>query len=193
MTYIEQSLAPEERLVHIGRFHWLYTVIACMNIFWGLVTAILVLIGTVYAQVKTGIVIPGIPPVNLDHGWFWAVWALHPAVKIVALMTFVLGVLKFARMMIIRYSTEIAVTSNRIIYKTGLVARYVGEMSIDRIEGVNVMQSALGRIADFGMVMIRGLGVGELILPPIADPIKFRRAIEYARTVGEKQNGRHDG
>ncbi len=192
MTYIQQSLAPDERLVHIGRFHWLYTVIACMNIFWGAVTSILILWGTVYAQVKTGIVVPGIPPVTLDHGWLAAVWALHPAVKIIALMAFVLGVLKFARMMIIRYSTEIAVTSSRIIYKAGLVARYVGEMSIDRIEGVNVMQSVLGRLAGFGNVMIRGLGVGELILPPIADPIKFRRAIEYARTIGEKQNGSNE-
>ncbi len=190
MSYVLQSLAPEERLVHIGRFHWLYTVIACMNIFWGVVTAVLILFGAVYIHVKTGFQIPGATPVNLTQGWFVAVSALHPGIKIVALLMFVLGLLKFARMMIIRYSTEIAVTSNRIIYKAGLVARYVGEMSIDRIEGVNVMQSVLGRIAGFGNVMIRGLGVGELILPPIADPIKFRRAIEYARTVGEKQNGR---
>jgi hypothetical protein len=46
---------------------------------------------------------------------------------------------------------------------------------------VNVLQGILGRIFNYGRVMVRGMGVGEVILPPIEDPIKFRRAIEKAR------------
>jgi hypothetical protein len=52
---------------------------------------------------------------------------------------------------------------------------------VDRIEGVNVLQGILGRIFNFGRVMIRGMGIGEVVLPPINDPIKFRRMIEKAR------------
>jgi hypothetical protein len=186
MNYVQQSLAPDERLVHIGRFHWLYTIAACFNIFWGVVMAVLILVGSVYVQLYTDLRL-GAPLGPMDTAWS-IMMKLHPGIKIIALLAFVMGLLKFAHMMIVRFSTEIAVTSSRIIYKRGLVARYVGEMSIERIEGVNVFQSVLGRLLGFGNIMIRGLGVGELILPPIRDPIKFRRAIEYARTIGEKDD-----
>jgi uncharacterized membrane protein YdbT with pleckstrin-like domain len=108
--------------------------------------------------------------------------ALHPGFRILAFLIFVFGVLQFAQMMVIRISTEIAVTTNRLIYKRGLVARYVGEMNIDRIESMAVLQTIFGRIFGYGRLMVRGMGVGELILPPIADPIAFRRAIETARS-----------
>ena len=86
-------------------------------------------------------------------------------------------------MMIIKATTEIAITNRRLVYKRGLIARYVGEMNIDRIEGVNVLQGVWGRIFNYGRVMVRGMGVGEVVLPPIEDPIRFRKAIEKARSV----------
>ena len=94
-----------------------------------------------------------------------------------------MGLLRFAQMMIVKATTEIAITNSRLVYKRGLVARQVGEMSIDRIEGVNVLQSVLGRIFNYGRIMVRGMGVGEVILPPLADPIKFRKSIEKAKTL----------
>ncbi len=80
-------------------------------------------------------------------------------------------------------TTEIAITNTRLVYKRGLVARHVGEMSIDRIEGVNVLQTILGRLLNYGRLAVRGMGIGEVILPPIEDPIAFRQAIEKARTI----------
>ncbi len=56
-------------------------------------------------------------------------------------------------------------------------------MSIDRIEGVNVLQSIMGRIFGYGRVMVRGMGVGQVVLPPIENPIAFRKAIEKARVT----------
>ena len=86
-------------------------------------------------------------------------------------------------MMVIKATTEIAITNTRLVYKRGLVARHVGEMSIDRIEGVNVLQTILGRIFNYGRLAIRGMGIGEVVLPPIEDPITFRQAIEKARAI----------
>ena len=128
-------------------------------------------------------------PINLmtssldaNDGWVGALQKLHPGIKLAALLIFLLGVLKFAHMLVTKITTEIAVTTTRLVYKRGLVARYVGEINIDRIEGITVLQSILGRMFNFGQLVIRGMGVGELILPVIADPVKFRRAIEKART-----------
>lgn len=181
MLYVQQSLAPDEELVHIGRFHWFYDVVAIMNIFWGFFFAVSVLIAAVMIQNYVPVNLMSVPPEPGDS-WLTLVQKLHPGLKLFSLLLAVIGVLKFAQMLVIKATTEIAITTTRLIYKRGLVARFVGEMNIDRIEGVSVLQSVFGRIFNFGQIVIRGMGVGELILPVIADPVKFRRAIEKART-----------
>jgi uncharacterized membrane protein YdbT with pleckstrin-like domain len=55
-------------------------------------------------------------------------------------------------------TTEFAVTDKRIIAKTGLVSRNTVEMFLDKVESLNVTQTVLGRILDYGTVTIRGTG-----------------------------------
>lgn len=181
MLYIQQSLAEDEKLIHVARFHWMYNVVAAFNIVFFFALAVLII----------GVAIKFEPVIfhnsNMAHlGLIDQLKEIHPGVKIVAVMIFCLGLLKFAQMMIIRATTEIAVTSHRLSYKRGLVARYVGEINIDRIEGVNVLQGAFGRIFGYGRVMVRGTGVGDILLPPIEKPIRFRKAIEAARAKNKK-------
>ena len=176
MLYVEQSLGPDEELVHVGKFHWFYTLHAYMAIFWGVVGALVVIFGASIAYVQLGRFPPDITMVQ-------AVREMHPGIRIFAFIVFILGLMSFAQMMVIKATTEIAITSNRLVYKRGLVARNVGEISIDRIEGVNVLQSICGRIFNYGRLSIRGMGIGEVVLPPIEDPIVFRQAIERARSI----------
>jgi len=176
MLYVQQSLGPNEELVHIGKFHWMYTVQAFMSIFWGIVASILVVFGSVFMYVQLGKLPPGI-------GIFEAIPHLHPGLRAFSFIVFVFGLLSFAQMMVTKATTEIAITNTRLVYKRGLIARQVGEMSIDRIEGVNVIQSILGRLCNYGRIKVRGMGVGEVTLPIIEDPIAFRKAIERAKTI----------
>lgn len=174
LAYVRQSLSPGEELIYVGRFHWMYTLAAIMNIVWGVLTCVAIIVGAViyYRNFGGGL---------SSHSWLGMVREIHPGIRLTAFMTFIMGLLRFAQMMVIKVSTEIAITNSRLIYKRGLVARYVGEMSIDRIEGVNVLQTVLGRILGYGRVMVRGMGVGEVVLPPLQNPIAFRKAIEKAR------------
>ncbi len=48
--------------------------------------------------------------------------------------------------------TEIAVTNRRVIYKKGLVRRQTNEMNMDKVESVQIDQSILGRMLDYGDV-----------------------------------------
>lgn len=176
MLYVQQSLGPDEELVYIGKFHWMYTVQAFLSIFWGLVMGILVIVAAVNIYRILGYSHGG---TSLLH----MIRELHPGIRLLAFLMFIFGLLKFAHMMVIKATTEIAITNNRLVYKRGLVARQVGEISIDRIEGVNVLQSVLGRIFNYGRIMVRGMGVGEVLLPTIEDPVEFRRAIEKARSL----------
>lgn len=182
LDYVRQSLTEDEELVHVAHFHWIYTLGAVLNIVFGLALSAFILIGSIKLQ--------GIMPGNFfkldvspDAGWIEIIRSVHPGIKIIAFMVLVMGLLRYAHMMIIKATTEIAITNKRLIYKRGLIARYVGEMNIDRIEGVNVLQGVWGRIFNFGRVMVRGMGVGEVVLPSIEDPIKFRKGIEKARSV----------
>lgn len=184
MLYLKQTLGADERLVHIGRFHWYYTLGAALNIVWGLFICILVLVGAVLIGLYTKLPV-GPTHIYMSDAWWVMVGKLHPAILTFAGLMFATGVFKFLHMMVARVTTEIAVTSRRVVYKHGLIARFVGEISIDRIESVNVYQSVWGRMFDFGTIMIHGMGVGHVYLPPIRTPLKFRKAIEYARTIGE--------
>lgn len=176
MHYIQQSLGEDEELVHVAYFHWMYNVQAVVNIIFSIALSIGILVFAIKFQ---PMLFGGAGFEQL--GLMEKIQALHPGVKIVSFFVLLMGVLKFVHMMIVKATTEIAVTNRRLVYKRGLVARYVGEMNIDRVEGVNVLQGVLGRIFGYGRVMVRGMGVGEVVLPPIAEPIKFRKAIEKAR------------
>ena len=185
MLDVQQSLSSDEDIIYIARFHWFYDVQAVMAIVWGLFFALSLL-------VSMEILISYLPesvskimmsyPIEPDDGWLAVVRKMHPVIKLVALLMFLMGVLRFAQMMVVKATTEIVVTSNRIVYKRGLIARNVGEMSIDRIESVSVQQPFWGRIFDFGRLIIHGMGVGEMIMPNLAEPIRFRKAIEKARS-----------
>lgn len=175
MLYVQQSLGVNEEIVRVGRFHWVYTLSALMSIFWGFVGCIAIIVASIHFQQNYG---GGMS----SQSWLGLVREIHPGLKILAFMTFILGLLRFAHMMVIKATTEIAITTSRLVYKRGLVARYVGEISIDRIEGVNVLQSIWGRLLGYGRVMIRGMGVGEVVLPPLENPVAFRKAIETARS-----------
>jgi uncharacterized membrane protein YdbT with pleckstrin-like domain len=176
MLYVQQSLGPDEELVHVGKFHWIYTFNAFMAIVWGVAGAIVVVAGSVFMYRQLHMIDP-------RDSWLEAVRALHPGLRIFAFLMFILGLMSFAQMMVVKVTTEIAITNNRLIYKRGLIARQVGEMSIDRIEGVNILQSIFGRLFNYGRIAIRGMGIGEVILPPIEDPVMFRQAIEKARSL----------
>ncbi len=175
MLYVQQSLGPDEELIHIGKFHWMYTVNSFLSILWGMIGAIAVMVFA-YNVYKF---MAWLPP---GEDFLESIKDIHPGIRAFAFFVFVMGIVKFTRMMVIKATTEIAITNNRLVYKRGLVARQVGEINIDRIEGVNVLQPILGRIFDYGRVMIRGMGVGEVLLPQIQSPIAFRRAIEEAKS-----------
>jgi uncharacterized membrane protein YdbT with pleckstrin-like domain len=73
-----------------------------------------------------------------------------------------------------RTGTELAVTDRRVIYKRGLIRRHTVEMNMDKVESVDVDQSVLGRIFNYGDVTIRGTGASLEPLHMIEDPLTFR-------------------
>jgi uncharacterized membrane protein YdbT with pleckstrin-like domain len=78
---------------------------------------------------------------------------------------------------IARATTELAVTNRRVIHKTGFIRRHTIEMSRSQIESVDVDQGMIGRMLNFGDVIVRGTGTTFEPFRYIADPLRFRSAI----------------
>ena len=74
-------------------------------------------------------------------------------------------------------TTEIAVTSERIVYKIGLIRRATSEMNIHKVESVLISQSVLGRMFGYGTLVVRGTGQGIEPLRKVASPLALRRSI----------------
>ena len=147
MSYLNRVLQPEERVVYATRLHWLVYLRAILL----LIVAILVLIAADMTEGKVSA-------------------ALQILAALVALLAFGSGVRAFMW----RVTTELAITDHRVIYKRGLLARHTIEMNRSKVESVDVDQSVLGRILNYGDVTIRGTGASLEPLRMIEDPLMFR-------------------
>jgi uncharacterized membrane protein YdbT with pleckstrin-like domain len=91
-------------------------------------------------------------------------------------------VLYCAVLMIKKWCTEIVVTNHRLVYKRGWLFRKTEEISVGRLEEINLEQSLLGRLLDYGVIRAGGTGIGEIQLPSIDSPVEFRKAIQNAQS-----------
>jgi uncharacterized membrane protein YdbT with pleckstrin-like domain len=155
MSYVEHVIQPGETLVYRAPLHWIVYV-------HGLVLAA---IGVVILGYGLGM------PAAAPGGWQDVLRLMLLAVGALILLAAVISLtMAFVR----RHTTEIAVTSRRAIYKTGVVRRITSEISVDKIETVLVDQGVLGRILNFGTIVIRGTGGGLEPVRNIGDPLTFR-------------------
>jgi uncharacterized membrane protein YdbT with pleckstrin-like domain len=152
MSYLKHILQPGENVIFDGRLHWIIYR-----------KAILFLICTVLA------VVAAVHFRDTQYRW---------AISLALILVFALLTLLFAlHAWWQSFTTEIAVTTGRVIYKTGFIKRHTVEMNMDKVESVDVDQSLLGRILGYGTVDIRGTGASIEQLEYIARPLELRNAI----------------
>jgi uncharacterized membrane protein YdbT with pleckstrin-like domain len=150
MSYLTRVLQPGETVRHTASLHWIP--------YWrGL---LLCLVAVVLFLLRSP-----------DRDWL--AWAL----TIGAWLFLAGGLILLAQVWFQAWMTEIAVTDRRVIYKTGFIWRKTTEMHMDKVESVEVEQSMLGRLLDYGDVEIRGVGTGFETLRAIAHPLELRNHI----------------
>ena len=81
------------------------------------------------------------------------------------------------------WTTEIGVTDQRLIFKRGLLWRTTQELQLRAIEEVNLDQGLLGRLTNYGRIELRGTGVDDIVLPPLADPLGLRKALQDGMAI----------
>ena len=76
-----------------------------------------------------------------------------------------------------RWTTEIAVTDRRVVLKRGFIRRHTVEMNMQKVESVDVDQTQVGRLLDYGSVTIRGVGSTFERLDMVDAPLRLRSTI----------------
>ena len=160
MGYVKKTLAPGEEYLYRAQFNWTYDFGSWFWFLLGLAPASLWL----YVQFKE----------------YLQLTLMGPAFVVFAYSAFILGALILLTRYVHKWTTVIAVTTARLILKTGLVGRETHEVNLDKIEEVLVHQSFLGRILGYGLLTIRGTGIAVIEFPILARPMEIRREIETA-------------
>jgi uncharacterized membrane protein YdbT with pleckstrin-like domain len=118
-----------------------------------------------------------------------SLWSLSGLILLglILLPFFGLGLIPWI-MAYIRYkTTELAITSKRVIAKFGFISRSTVELNINKVESLQVDQSIMGRLFNFGTLVISGAGNPQAPIPGISNPMEFRRAFmeaqEHARSA----------
>jgi uncharacterized membrane protein YdbT with pleckstrin-like domain len=149
VSYVKSVLQPDERILRVGRIHWVvylrpFALAAICGLFLHLASRpnslpTPMLIGAGICAV--------LALFTLARAWFW------------------------------KWATELAITNRRIIYKRGFIARDTVEMNMGKVETVEVQQSLLGRLLNYGTLDVKGTGQSIEHLRTIARPVALRNAI----------------
>ncbi|MCB9987509.1 MAG: PH domain-containing protein [Rhodospirillales bacterium] len=100
------------------------------------------------------------------------------------------GLFAAAHIAMVYYGTELGVTSRRIVAKTGIIRRDTIDIALERVESIQIAQSPLGRLFNYGSVRITGTGTSHPMIHGIADPLAFRRAFADACERGNADAGK---
>jgi uncharacterized membrane protein YdbT with pleckstrin-like domain len=149
MTYINSILEPGEKVRYHTTVSWTAYRAAILLAICALAS---LLAGARYAEI-----------VNIS--WFAAIVFAGSAI------------VAFLPAWFHRWTTEIAVTDRRIILKRGLLRRHTVEMNMQKVESVDVDQTLIGRLFNYGNVTIRGTGSSFEKLSRIDSPLKLRTTV----------------
>jgi uncharacterized membrane protein YdbT with pleckstrin-like domain len=149
--YIDDILQPDEKVLYSTNAHWMFYLPAIAA--WTVAIVFLVLSRMVTADALMLLCLALAAVAGLAALYWTATAWFH------------------------RWTTETDVTNMRVVHKTGFIKRRTFEMSLDKVESVDVNQSILGRIMNYGDVTIQGVGEGTQTISTISRPLAFRTAI----------------
>ncbi|MGI9420447.1 MAG: PH domain-containing protein [Geminicoccaceae bacterium] len=152
-VYANKTLQPEEEVIYISRFHWIYTLRA---------------IGPLLAAIAVLLIawMLGVP------GPFLLVLGLP------ALFTLAHAFNKLAY----KWVNRVVITNKRLIVQKGWTSRNTMDIGLDRILGHKIEEDAQGRALGYGKFVLVCAGLGEVELPPfMANTTRFRTALTGAK------------
>jgi len=159
MSYVESNLIPGEKVIYQTRLHW---TVMFWHVFLGcLLLGLPGVFLLYYALTRTGI----------------ESRTLHAMEGVGVLLLFCSAVAILSGMLR-RHATEMALTNRRLVIKTGLASRKTIEMLLNKVESIEVGETALGRILGYGTIVVIGTGGTPEPFHRVAHPLEFRSQVQ---------------
>jgi len=159
MSYVEANLVPGETVIYKTRLHWI------------------VMLG----HMLLGILVLDLPGLFL-LGYALTHKEMDPTTLHLmegggaALLIF--GAVVIMTGMVRRGATEMAVTNRRVVIKTGLASRKTIEMMLNKVESIEVTETAAGRMLGYGSIVVIGTGGTPEPFHNMAHPLEFRSQVQ---------------
>jgi uncharacterized membrane protein YdbT with pleckstrin-like domain len=169
MSYVQDNLMPNEKVLFTARIHPAIFI----SSFVSLLIGVAVLLLSFYMS-------------NM-HAFGGTYFPL--VLILLAVLTFLSAISSGLRALITMTTTEFAVTDRRVIAKSGFIRRHTLEMLLTKVESVAVNQHMTGRMMNFGSVTVTGTGGTKESFTAIAEPFTVRRVINQTIEQSLQEHG----
>ena len=159
MAYIQANLVPGEVVIYQTRLHWI-VMLGHM------------LVGILLFALPGGILLYYASTLkSMDVTMLHVMQAAGVALLVCGLIAIVMGAIR-------RGATEMAVTNRRVVVKVGLASRRTIEMLLNKIETIEVQETAFGRLLGYGTVVLVGTGGSTEPFEKMSHPLEFRSQVQ---------------
>ncbi|MEO0128550.1 MAG: PH domain-containing protein [candidate division WOR-3 bacterium] len=150
MSYIDDNLMSGEHIIYRAKLHW---VVFGIPIIFAVIIAVITLV-LFFAGGDT-----------IAMGYVFLFFLL------IAIIWVVSSFISFK-------TSEFGVTSKRVLVKVGWIRRNSLEILLAKIEGIQANQGILGRILNYGTIVIKGTGGTSNPFHKIEAPFEFRKKVQ---------------
>jgi uncharacterized membrane protein YdbT with pleckstrin-like domain len=151
MSYVDKLLARNEKVVRVAHDHWI------------------TLLPTILIDLLLSVIIGGLSVLGIIFSPPWTWFGL--VLLLVPLAHLALQLWEW-------WSKQYVVTSRRIMQVSGTFNTRVSDTSLEKVNDIVMVQSALGRLLKFGdLKIIAGSESGIDIFHRLADPIGFKKEL----------------
>lgn len=151
MSYIISTLSKDEKIMVTPKLHWINYVIVVFCLIFAAICSVLLF--------------------RLEDD-------VYPIFKIIYAAPIVIFVLSALIFILRIWLMEMAVTTKRVVFRSGIISVHTEELKISRIESVEIKQSIFGRIFDYGNLCFSGTGTGKVLFPNIENPRQIKAQLE---------------
>lgn len=158
-TYLDQMLSEREQIIIIARQHWF---ILARNILLEIVTMAAILVMMVLALT----LLPGFGVI----------------VVLVGLVIFLLPLATMIRDILNFTNRQFVITNRRVMQISGIFNKTVADSSLEKVNDIKMVQTAMGRVFDFGDIeILTASELGVNLFRQIEHPVRFKTALLNAK------------
>ena len=158
-SYLESLLSENEKILRVARQHWF------------------ILVSTIILEIVLILVILAL---GITLGVFfapfaWLIAGVGAILLLIPIVTMVRDILNWLY-------RQFIVTNRRVMQLSGIFNKNVTDSSLEKVNDVHMVQSALGRIFDYGDIeILTASELGVNLFRRIAEPVKFKTAMLNAK------------